>query len=101
SKADTPTDGKNRTFTNCYSTMQLIISNFRQAFPCLFPVCWCFLPGSSPGGTVPQAFIFRFKAFRPSNGHEYGAGRKNAIQWQNTSASGTKNHCTLTIIYIG
>ena len=49
----------------------------------------------------PQAFILRFKTFRSSNGQEYGASCKNVIQGQNTSASGTKNHCTLTIIYIG
>ena len=31
--------------------------NYRQACPCLFPVRWCCVPGSSPGGAVPQAFI--------------------------------------------
>ena len=45
--------------------------------------------------------LLRFKAFRPSNGQEYGKSRKNAIQGQNTSASGAKKHCTLTIVYIG
>ena len=69
--------------------------------PAFFPCAGALCPGSIPGGTVPQAFICRFKAFVPSNGQEYGASRKNAIQGQNTSASGTKNHCTLTIIYIG
>ena len=64
--------------------------------PAFFPCA-----GSIPGSLAPQAFILRFKAFRPSSGQEYGASRKNAIQGQNTSASGTKNHCTLTIIYIG
>ena len=49
----------------------------------------------------PQASILRFEAFRPSSGQEYGASCKNVIQGQNTSASGPKNHCTLTIIYIG
>ena len=51
-----------------------------RLFPCLFPVRWCFVLGSIPGGTAPQAFILRFKAFRPSNGHRYGASRKNDIQ---------------------
>ena len=59
-------------------------------FPCAGALC-----------LVPQTFILRFKTFRSSNGQEYGASRKNAIQGQNTSASGRKNHCTLTIIYYG
>ena len=59
-------------------------------FPCAGALC-----------LVPQTFILRFKTFRSPNGQEYGASRKNAIQGQNTSASGRKNHCTLTIIYYG
>ena len=48
-----------------------------------------------------QAFILRFKSFRPSNGQEYGASRKNAIQGKIQAQAAQKNHCTLTIIYIG
>ena len=64
-------------------------------------VCWCFMPGSIPGGTAPQASILRFKAFRPSNGQEYGESCKNAIQGKIKGVSGQKIICTLTIIYIG
>ena len=38
-------------------------------FPCAGALC-----------LVPQTFILRFKTFRSSNGQEYGASRKNAIQ---------------------
>lgn len=58
--------------------------------PAFFPCAGALCLGSSPGGTVSQAFICHFNAFLPSNVQEYGASRKNAIQGQNTSASGTK-----------
>nr|DAU19168.1 MAG TPA: hypothetical protein [Caudoviricetes sp.] len=37
---------------------------FRQVFPCLFPVLWCFLAGSIPAGTVLQACIPYFEMFK-------------------------------------
>ena len=75
-----------------------ILGRFSPAyFPCAGALC----PGSSSGSTVSQAFILRFKAFRPSNGQEYGASRKNAIQGKIQAQAAQKNHCTLTIIYIG
>lgn len=69
--------------------------------PAFSPVRWRFASGSSPGGTVSQTFILRFKAFRPSNGQEYGASCKNAIQSKIADVSGQKIICTLTIIYYG
>lgn len=69
--------------------------------PAFFPCAGAACPVRVRAARFPQAFILRFKTFRSSNGQEYGASRKNAIQGQNTSASGTKKHCTLTIIYYG
>ena len=57
------------------------------------------LPRFDPRRHGSASVYCRFKAFLPSNSQEYGASRKNAIQGQNTSASGIKIHCTLTIIY--
>lgn len=72
-----------------------ILGRFSPAF---FPCAGALCHGSIPGGTVPQAFICRFKAFRPSNGQEYGESCKNAIQGKIKGVSGQKIICTLTII---
>ena len=59
-------------------------------FPCAGALC-----------LVPQTFILRFKTFRSSNVQEYGASRQNAQSSKTSASDGSKNHCTLTIIYIG
>ena len=66
-------------------------------FPCAGALCLVRVQAAR----FPQTFILRFKALRPSNGQEYGASRKSDIQGKIQAKAAQKNHCTLTIIYIG
>lgn len=57
--------------------------------PAFFPCAGALCPGSIPGGTVPQAFICRFKAFVPSNGQEV---RHKLLEYHTGQNSKRKRH---------
>lgn len=76
-------------------------TSFRQVKPCLFPVRWCFCPGSIPGGTVPQAFIAVLRRFYRQTVRSTAQAVKTPYRGKIQAQAAQKNHCTLTIIYIG
>ena len=72
--------------------------NLGRFSPAFSPCAGALRSVRSRAARFPQASICRFKAFLPSNGQEYGASCKNAIQGKIKGVSGQKTICTLTVI---